>query len=75
MTQREFLLQLGIRERGAVLKSKAPRDKAGEIDGGLSRLIRTDNRGMGELFKVLGLADPKIGPLPGFAAPSAAAKS
>lgn len=75
VTQREFLLQLGIRERGAVLKSKAPRDKAGEIDGGLSRLIRTDNRGMGELFKVLGLADPKIGPLPGFAAPSAAAKS
>jgi SAM-dependent MidA family methyltransferase len=74
VTQREFLLALGIRERAAVLKSKAPREKASEIDGAVSRLIRTDNRGMGELFKVLGLADPKIGPLPGFAAPAAAAK-
>jgi SAM-dependent MidA family methyltransferase len=63
------LLQLGIRERAAMLRVKAPRDKGKEIDVGVARLTRTEDRGMGELFKVLALADPKIGVLPGFEKP------
>jgi SAM-dependent MidA family methyltransferase len=69
LTQRDFLLQLGIRERAAMLRVKAPRDKGKEIDVGVARLTRTEDRGMGELFKVLALADPKIGVLPGFEKP------
>jgi SAM-dependent MidA family methyltransferase len=65
--QRDFLLRLGIDKRAAVLKAGAPREKAIEIDLALSRLTATGALGMGELFKALGIADPKLGPLPGFA--------
>jgi len=64
--QREFLLRLGIDKRAAVLKAGAGRDKALEIDMALSRLTASGAQGMGELFKVLAIADPKLGPLPGF---------
>jgi NADH dehydrogenase [ubiquinone] 1 alpha subcomplex assembly factor 7 len=66
VTQRDFLRRLGIDKRAAVLKSRAPREKVAEIDQALSRLTATGPRGMGELFKVLAIADPKLGPLPGF---------
>lgn len=63
--QAPFLRNLGIESRAAVLKSHA-QDKATEIDGALRRLTDPSDRGMGRLFKVLGLADPKLGALPGF---------
>jgi SAM-dependent MidA family methyltransferase len=66
ISQRDFLLRLGIDQRAAVLKASAARDKAHEIDQALARLTATGAKGMGELFKVLAIADPKLGGLPGF---------
>jgi SAM-dependent MidA family methyltransferase len=64
--QRELLYRLGIENRAAALKAGAGRDKALEIDMALSRLTASGAQGMGELFKALAIADPKLGPLPGF---------
>jgi NADH dehydrogenase [ubiquinone] 1 alpha subcomplex assembly factor 7 len=66
ISQRALLFKLGIEKRAAALKAVAPRDKAGDIDFALSRLTAGGPSGMGELFKVLAIADPKLGPLPGF---------
>ena len=63
--QREFLRDLGIETRAAVLKTAAGA-RAPEIDAALARLTETGPRGMGELFKVVALTDPKLGALPGF---------
>jgi len=67
--QRDLLFRLGIHERAAALKARASRDKVVEIDLALSRLITGGPRGMGELFKALAIAAPKLGPLPGFEKP------
>ncbi len=64
--QREFLRRLGIEARAAALKKMAGGQKAAEIDAALARLTGDGRTGMGELFKVLAVADPKLGPLPGF---------
>jgi NADH dehydrogenase [ubiquinone] 1 alpha subcomplex assembly factor 7 len=66
VSQRDFLRQLGIDKRAAALKSRAPPEKAPEIDSALARLTEAGPKGMGDLFKVLAIADPKFGPLPGF---------
>ena len=66
VTQRDFLTRLGIDQRAAALKSRAAPEKAAEIDAALARLIGTGPHGMGQLFKVLAIADPKLGALPGF---------
>jgi SAM-dependent MidA family methyltransferase len=66
LSQRDFLLRLGIDKRAAVLKATAPREKSVEIDVALARLIAGGKRGMGELFKALAIADRKLGALPGF---------
>jgi SAM-dependent MidA family methyltransferase len=50
-----------------VLKGHTP-DKSAAIDRGLKRLTATGPKGMGESFKVLAIADPKFGDLPGFEA-------
>lgn len=68
--QRDLLLRLGIDKRAATLKAAVPREKVAEIESAYSRLIAPGARGMGELFKAIGIADPKLGPLPGFEAPS-----
>jgi NADH dehydrogenase [ubiquinone] 1 alpha subcomplex assembly factor 7 len=67
--QRDFLLRLGIDKRAAALKASTTRDKALEIDLALSRLTTSGAQGMGELFKALAIADPKLGALPGFETP------
>ncbi len=67
--QRDFLFNLGIHARAATLKAKASAEQAAAIDLALSRLITGGPRGMGELFKSLAIADPKLGPLPGFEKP------
>jgi NADH dehydrogenase [ubiquinone] 1 alpha subcomplex assembly factor 7 len=65
ISQRDLLRALGIDKRAVALKARAP-EKTAEIDQALSRLTATGPRGMGELFKALAIADPKLGPLPGF---------
>jgi SAM-dependent MidA family methyltransferase len=62
--QGEFLRRLGIEARAARLKATATPQQAADIAAALERLTAADQ--MGELFKVLGIADPKLGALPGF---------
>ena len=64
VTQSGFLRRLGIEQRAARLKQKATAQQAADIDAALARLTAPDQ--MGELFKVLAIADPKLGPPPGF---------
>ncbi|MDR3421090.1 MAG: SAM-dependent methyltransferase [Xanthobacteraceae bacterium] len=66
VSQRDFLTRLGIDKRAAALKASAP-ERTAEIDSALYRLTGSGPEQMGELFKVLAIADPKFGPLPGFA--------
>lgn len=66
LQQGEFLHRLGIEARAQALKARAAADKAAEIDAALTRLTQSGRTGMGELFKVMALADPKLGVLPGF---------
>jgi SAM-dependent MidA family methyltransferase len=66
--QRDLFLRLGIDKRAAALKSGAPEQKAAEIEVAFSRLIAGGTRGMGELFKAIAIAAPKLDPLPGFEA-------
>ncbi|TMJ06205.1 MAG: class I SAM-dependent methyltransferase [Alphaproteobacteria bacterium] len=62
--QGEFLRRLGIEQRAARLKGSATPQQAADIDAAVTRLTAPDQ--MGELFKVLAIAAPKLGPLPGF---------
>ena len=64
--QRDLFLRLGIEERAAVLKSAVSEQKASDIELAFSRLIAGGARGMGELFKAIAIAAPKLGPLPAF---------
>ena len=64
ITQGEFLRHLGIEQRAARLKQTATPQQAADIDAALARLTAPDQ--MGELFKVLAIAHPHLGPLPGF---------
>jgi SAM-dependent MidA family methyltransferase len=64
LTQGEFLRRLGIEQRAARLKANAAPQQTADIDSALARLTAPDQ--MGELFKVLAFADPKLGALPGF---------
>jgi SAM-dependent MidA family methyltransferase len=64
--QRDLLLRLGIEKRAAALKSAVSEEKAATIEIALSRLIAGGARGMGELFKAIAVAAPKLGPLPAF---------
>jgi NADH dehydrogenase [ubiquinone] 1 alpha subcomplex assembly factor 7 len=63
-TQGAFLTRLGINERAAILKAASP-VHACEIDAGLARLTAEGPDGMGDLFKVLAIADRQLGALPG----------
>ncbi len=63
--QRDLFLRLGIEERAAALKASTP-GKAADIEVAFSRLIAAGAHGMGELFKAIAIAAPKLGELPGF---------
>jgi SAM-dependent MidA family methyltransferase len=67
--QRDLFLRLGIEQRAAALKAHAPQDKAADIEIAFSRLIAGGAHGMGELFKAIAIAAPRLGPLPGFEPP------
>jgi SAM-dependent MidA family methyltransferase len=65
VSQRDFLQRLGVDKRAAALKTGSP-DKAAAIDSAAARLTDAGPRGMGELFKAMAIADPKLDTLPGF---------
>ena len=64
VTQGAFLRRLGIEQRAQRLKADATPQQAADIDAAIARL--TDRDAMGDLFKVLATADPKLQTLPGF---------
>ena len=64
--QRDLFLRLGIEKRAAALKSAVSEQKAADIELAFSRLIAGGARGMGDLFKAIAIAAPKLGPLPAF---------
>lgn len=64
ITQGVFLRRLGIEERAARLRQNATPPQAADIAAALTRLTAPDQ--MGDLFKVLAIAHPDLGTLPGF---------
>src|SRR5690606_31675396 len=60
VTQGEFLRALGIEQRAARLKSSAGTEQGASIEAALARLTGSGRAAMGELFKVLVLADPRL---------------
>ncbi|CCG07034.1 class I SAM-dependent methyltransferase [Pararhodospirillum photometricum] len=62
--QGEFLCALGLRERAGVLMSAADPAQQRDIAAAVRRLV--DPTAMGTHFKVMGLASPTLGGLPGF---------
>ena len=68
VTQAQFLRELGIDARADALRRGASAEQAANITAAVARLTEAGRTGMGELFKVMALRDPKLDPLPGFAA-------
>jgi NADH dehydrogenase [ubiquinone] 1 alpha subcomplex assembly factor 7 len=66
VTQGEFLKQLGIETRAATLMAKASAELSEDISGALKRLTGGGRGGMGSMFKVLGVSEPRLEVLPGF---------
>jgi SAM-dependent MidA family methyltransferase len=66
--QATLLHNLGIDKRAAALKAYASPDKAAAIDEAVNRLIGQGRTEMGKLFKAIAIANPTLGPLPGFEA-------
>jgi NADH dehydrogenase [ubiquinone] 1 alpha subcomplex assembly factor 7 len=48
------------------LRAKATPAQAADIDAAVARLTGAGRDSMGELFKAMAFADPKLGALPGF---------
>jgi SAM-dependent MidA family methyltransferase len=66
LAQREFLSRLGIERRADTLKHRATPAQAAEVDSAVERLLNAGTGGMGQMFKVIAFADPKLGVPPGF---------
>jgi NADH dehydrogenase [ubiquinone] 1 alpha subcomplex assembly factor 7 len=64
--QGDFLFALGLQARAERLRARATESQATAIDAAVTRLTDPGPRGMGSLFKVLGVSGPSLGPLPGF---------
>ncbi|KQT49272.1 ATP synthase subunit beta [Methylobacterium sp. Leaf456] len=62
--QRDFLLALGLEARATRLKARADASQAAAIDAAVARLTDPSPRGMGALFKVLGVSHPAFTALP-----------
>lgn len=69
--QGTFLINLGLRQRAERLKRCATREQAAKVDAATNRLTASGRRGMGSLFKAMGITHPAMGPLPGFGSPEA----
>ncbi len=57
---------LGLNARAERLKARASPAQAAAIDAAVERLTDASPTGMGNLFKVLAVTGPGLGPLPGF---------
>jgi SAM-dependent MidA family methyltransferase len=66
VTQRDFLLGLGLAERAARLKQNASPEQAHALDAALERLTDPAPTGMGALFKVLAVTPEGFPMPPGF---------
>ena len=63
--QGDFLKRVGIETRAAALMQKAAPDVATDISIALKRLTETGRSGMGSMFKVLGISEPRLTGLAG----------
>jgi len=63
--QADFLQRLGIDRRAAALKKGGSDEQGAKIDAALQRLTDRSERGMGALFKVIGLSGAPLTSLPG----------
>ena len=66
VVQADFLHRMGIDTRAAALKKVAPPSKIVEIDAALARLTDSGTRGMGSMFKAIGISSPHVKTLPAF---------
>ncbi len=64
--QGDFLRRLGIETRAAGLMAKAAPDVSEDIAAALQRLIGGGQGGMGSLFKVMAISEPRLTDLAGF---------
>lgn len=65
--QGDFLKRLGIENRAVSLMAKASPEVSRDVAGALTRLVGGGRGGMGQMFKVLGISEPNLGTLAGFA--------
>ena len=65
--QGDFLMRLGIENRAISLLAKASPEVAEDISSALKRLVGGGRGGMGQMFKVLGISEPDLVTLAGFA--------
>ena len=65
VTQGDFLKRVGIDTRAAALMQKATPEVATDISVALKRLTDTGRSGMGSMFKVLGISEPRLTGLAG----------
>jgi NADH dehydrogenase [ubiquinone] 1 alpha subcomplex assembly factor 7 len=66
ITQARFLRELGIDARAEALRRGASPEQSASITAAVARLTEGGRTGMGDMFKVLAICDPKLGVLPGF---------
>ena len=64
--QGEFLKRLGIETRAVTLMAKASHEVSEDISGALKRLVGGGRGGMGSMFKVLAVSEPRLTSLAGF---------
>jgi NADH dehydrogenase [ubiquinone] 1 alpha subcomplex assembly factor 7 len=65
VTQGEFLQRLGIEARAVSLMAKATPEASESISAALKRLTEGGRGGMGSMFKVIGVSDPRLTELVG----------
>jgi len=73
--QGEFLKRLGIETRAVGLMAKATPEVSEDIAGALKRLIGGGRGGMGSMFKVLAISEPRLTSLVGFSDEEPAARA
>ena len=65
VTQGDFLKRLGVEARAAGLMAKATPEVSADIAGALRRLTDSGRGGMGSMFKVMAVSDPRISSIAG----------
>ncbi|MGY4567775.1 NADH dehydrogenase [ubiquinone] 1 alpha subcomplex assembly factor 7 [Bradyrhizobium sp. USDA 3256] len=60
VTQGDFLKRLGVEARAAGLMAKASPEVSADVAGALKRLTDSGRGGMGSMFKVMAISDPRL---------------